>query len=225
VSQNGDPEKTYNIPAYAEIAEAVLKDCGVTRVAVFGWSLGGYVALELAVRGVVEVRALAIAGTPPLNLVPDDFGRGYNPDSHLVLAGKQYFSRRESRDFANSATAPISEDSAFLHRNLRRTDGRARFYMLGRLGIVDWPRQMRMLSEGTIPFALLSGSDDPFLNHSYIARLKYGNLWRGGPQDIPGGRHAPFFNTPDAFNLALFTFLNDAPGMRKDTQPPDIMVV
>ena len=99
-------------------------------------------------------------------------------------------------------------------RNLKRTDGRARFYMLGRLGIVDWPRQMRMLSEGTIPFALLNGSDDPFLNHAYIARLKYGNLWRGSPQGIDGGRHAPFFNAPDAFNLALFAFLNEADEMQ-----------
>ncbi|WP_050927946.1 alpha/beta fold hydrolase [Aestuariivita boseongensis] len=210
VSSNADPETSYNIPAYAEIAETVLADCGISEVYVFGWSLGGYVALELAARGNITVKALGITGTSPLNMVPDDFGRGYNPDSHLVLASKQYFSRTESDNYANSATAPISEESAFLHRNLRRTDGRARFYMLGRLGVVDWPRQMRMLREGRIPFAILNGSDDPFLNHDYIARLKYGNLWNGSPQDIPNGRHAPFFNQPDAFNLELFRFLKSA---------------
>ncbi|MBC6440722.1 MAG: alpha/beta fold hydrolase [Rhodospirillales bacterium] len=209
VSSNGDPETTYNIAAYAEIAEAVLADCDVDNVRVFGWSLGGYVGLELAARGNVDVRALAIAGTPPLNQVPVDFGRGYNPDSHLVLAGKRYFSRQEARDFGNSATAPVSEDAVFLHRNLRRTDGRARLYMIGKLGIIDWPRQMRLLSEGKLPFALLSGSDDPFLNHDYIARLRYGNLWRGAPQDIPGGKHAPFFNKPDEFNRHLLAFLKD----------------
>ncbi len=207
VSSNADPETSYNIPAYAEIAETVLADCNVTEACVFGWSLGGYVALELAARGNITVTALGITGTSPLNMVPDDFGRGYNPDSHLVLASKQYFSRRETHDYANSATAPISEDSAFLHRNLRRTDGRARFYMLGRLGIVDWPRQMRMLREGRVPFAILNGSDDPFLNHDYIAHLTFGNIWQGAPQNIPNGRHAPFFNQADAFNLELFKFL------------------
>ena len=126
VSSNGDPEKTYNIAAYAEIAEEVLADCNVSSVQIFGWSLGGYVGLELAARGNLDVQALAIAGTPPLNQVPIDFGRGYNPNSHLVLAGKQYFSRQEATAFANSATSPVSEESAFLHRNLRRTDGRGK---------------------------------------------------------------------------------------------------
>ncbi len=210
VSANADPEQSYNMSAYAEIAEEVLADCGVSEVSIFGWSLGGYVAMELTARDNVTVTALAISGTPPLNMVPDDFGRGYNPDSHLVLSGKQYFSRTEATNYANSATAPISEESAFLHRNLRRTDGRARVYALSRLGVIDWPRQMRILSEGKIPFAILNGSDDPFLNHDYIARLKYGNIWRGAPQDIPNGRHAPFFNQPDQFDLALFAFLEHA---------------
>ena len=143
-------------------------------------------------------------------MVPEDFGNGYNPDSHLVLAGKQYFSRQEARDYGNSATAPISADSAFMHRNLPRTDGRARVYMMTKISIIDWPRQMRMLAEGRIPFAILNGSDDPFLNHGYIARLNYGSIWRGAPQDIMGGRHAPFFNKPDAFDLAFYAFLRDA---------------
>lgn len=217
VSSNGDPETTYNIAAYAEIAEAVLADSNVAETRVFGWSLGGYVGLELAARGNVTVKALAIAGTPPLNQVPIDFGRGYNPDSHLVLAGKQYFSRREATDYANSAIAPVSEESAHLHRTLCRTDGRARLYMIGKMGIIDWPRQMRLLSDGKLPFALLSGSDDPFLNHDYIARLRYGDLWRGSPQDIPGGKHAPFFNKPDEFNMRLLAFLQDADTDRTET--------
>lgn len=210
VSSNADPERSYNIAAYAEVAEAVLRDCGVSRVNLFGWSLGGYVALELAARGNVAVAALAISGTPPLNMVPDDFGKGYNPDSHLVLTSKQYFSRSEAANYAGHATAPLSEESAFLHRNLGRTDGRARVYALSKLGVIDWPRQMRMLAQGDVPLAILNGSDDPFLNHDYIARLKYGAIWRGAPQDIAGGQHAPFFNRPDQFDLALLAFLEHA---------------
>ncbi len=219
VSHNMDPETAYNVPAYAEIAETVLQSLGVDAAAVFGWSLGGYVALELAARGKIAVRALAIAGTAPLNVVPDDFAAGYNPDSHLVLAGKRFYSPQEARDFAGSATAPRSADSAFLHTTFRRTDGRTRLYMISRIGVTDWPRQMRMLREGRIPFAILNGANDPFLNHAYIRDLTYGNIWTGKPHDIPDGKHAPFFNQPELFNAALRAFLHHAASLARRPEP------
>ena len=66
---------------------------------------------------------------------------------------------------------------------------------------------MRMLREGLVPFAILNGSDDPFLNHAHIASLEYGSIWTGRPFDIAAGKHAPFFNKPAEFNDALRRFL------------------
>ncbi len=208
VSGNANPERTYNIIAYAEIAEEILATLGIESLVLFGWSLGGYVALELAARGNVTIRGLAISGTSPLNILPDDFAAGYNASSHLILSGKQHFSRTERRNYANSANSPYSAKSAFLHKNIGRTDGRARAFLMTKLNVIDWPRQMRMLREGAIPFAMFNGSDDPFLNHDYLAGLPYGNIWRGGPDDIKAGGHAPFFNEPDQFNEKFTHFLD-----------------
>ncbi|MEL6233005.1 MAG: alpha/beta fold hydrolase [Pseudomonadota bacterium] len=207
-SANADPEESYNVPAYADVAEDVLAALGANRPTVLGWSLGGYVALELTARDPAAYAGLAITGTSPLNIVPEDFARGYDASSHVVLAGKQFFTPQEQRHFAGSATAPLSPDSAFLHANINRTDGRTRSYGITKLSVVDWPRQMRMLREGTIPFAVLNGSDDPFLDHGYIAGLAYGRIWTGAPHDIPQGAHAPFFNRPEAFNAAFAAFLD-----------------
>lgn len=214
-SANADPEAHYNVPAYADVAEDVLAALGLEAPFVLGWSLGGYVALELTARNPARFSGLAITGTSPLNIVPEDFARGYDAKSHVVLAGKQYFTAEERRRFAADATAPLSPESAFMHENIDRTDGRARAYMISRLGVTDWPRQMRMLREGAIPFAVLNGADDPFLDHAYIAGLRYGAIWRGAPQDIPEGRHAPFFNKPQAFNDALAAFMAAAPRLGK----------
>jgi ABC-type branched-subunit amino acid transport system permease subunit/pimeloyl-ACP methyl ester carboxylesterase len=207
VSDNGDPENTYNILAYADIAEYVLEQLKVERPVVIGWSLGGYNALELTSRAPDKYRGLVTTGTAPLNLVPDDFARGHNARSHLILAGKQYFTNEEANLFASHATAPYSEQSRFMHQNLRRTDGRARYYMLSKLSVIDWPRQMQLLRGGALPVAIMNGDNDPFLNHQYIADIPYGNIWRGKPTDIANGRHAPFFNEPAAFNAELEAFL------------------
>jgi ABC-type branched-subunit amino acid transport system permease subunit/pimeloyl-ACP methyl ester carboxylesterase len=212
VSCNADPEAAYNIPAYADVATDVLAALGVEQPVVLGWSLGGYVGLELTARDPARFAGLCITGTAPLNIVPGDFARGYDASSHLVLAGKQYFTAAEERAYAGSATAPLTADSAFLHGNINRTDGRTRYYMIAKLGVVDWPRQMRVLRDGSLPLAILNGSDDPFLNHGYIAGLDYGRIWTGAPHDITNGKHAPFFNEPQAFNRSFAAFMTWARG-------------
>jgi pimeloyl-ACP methyl ester carboxylesterase len=147
VSDNGDPEKDYSLEAFVDVAEDVLKKRGAENPYVFGWSLGGYIAIELAARG-NPIRALSISGTPPLRLVPEDIGHGYDATSHFVLASKTFLSRTEKRAFAISTTGPKVPDTIHLHRAVGRTDGRARAYTLGKLQIVDWPRQMRFLRQG-----------------------------------------------------------------------------
>lgn len=209
VSDNADPETSYNIPAYAEVAEAVIDALALDKPVVFGWSLGGYVAMELAARENKPLAGLAIAGTSPLALAPDDVARGYDPDSHFVFAGRQYLTRAEGKIFADEACAPRENGAAYMHENFPRTDGRARAYMITKFPVVNWPRQMRMLREGRLPFAILNGHDDPFLNHAYIAGLTYGDIFRGAPYDIQGGQHAPFFNKPEAFNEAFAAFVAD----------------
>ena len=43
-----EPQRTYNIPWwYADVALEVLQRFGVDHLAVFGWSLGGHVGIEL----------------------------------------------------------------------------------------------------------------------------------------------------------------------------------
>lgn len=205
VSDNADPEQDYSVEAFADVAEDVLETLGVTNAIVFGWSLGGYIAIELAARG-YPIRALSISGTPPLRVVPEDIGKSYDATSHFALASRRFLSPSEMRDFATSTTGPRDATTKHLHRAVARTDGRARAYTLGKLPIVDWPRQMRFLRGAAVPFAILNGSKDPFLNHQYFRELKL-TQWTGEPADVVGAGHAPFLTMPEAFNARLAAFL------------------
>ena len=209
-SSNADPEKSYHISAYAAVAEQILTSLNVHNVAVFGWSLGGYIAIELAARGNVQLSALAISGTAPIKMVPDDMARGYNAQSEHHLAGKAYFSSGEEKRFFGAITGSNNAHRGLFWKSFTRTDGRARQYLISKLATINWPRQMRVITEGKVPMSVLNGRDDPFLNHSYIAALNYANLWAGSPKDISEGGHAPFLNQPDKFNQQLSKFLSDS---------------
>lgn len=124
------------------------------------------------------------------------------------MAGKLLAQKQKL--LTDNALGPKTEDSAYLHHNFSRTDGRARAFMMTKLGTINWPRQMKLLAAGEIPVAILNGADDPFLNHDDIARLSYGQLWGGAPQDIKHGLHVPFLAQPEAFNRRLRDFLHQS---------------
>ena len=88
-----------------------------------------------------------------------------------------------------------------------RTDGQAREQAFAKLKTIDWPRQMRVMRDGTVPFAMINGPGDPFINHDYCRSLTYGAIWKGAPQNVGTAGHAPFLEDPQGFNEMLRGFL------------------
>jgi ABC-type branched-subunit amino acid transport system permease subunit/pimeloyl-ACP methyl ester carboxylesterase len=206
VSPNGDPEEDYNVGAYAEIVRELVDRLKLGEPVVFGWSLGGYVALEYAAGG-NPVAALGICGTSPINKYPDDLPRGYIATPHMELAGKRFHSPHEKTDYATHTIGMKKGLEPLLWQAVWRTDGQAREQAFSKLKTIDWPRQFRLMRDGRIPFAMINGPQDPFINHAYCRSLSYGNIWRGAPQDIGDAGHAPFLEDPHRFNAMLREYL------------------
>lgn len=218
VSPNADPEDDYNVEAYAEIVADLVAQLELGEPVIFGWSLGGYVGLEYSASG-GPVAALAICGTSPVNKYPDDMPRGYIATPHMELAGKRFHSPSEKNAYATHTIGMEKGLEPLLWQAVWRTDGQAREQAFAKLKTIDWPRQTRLMRDGTVPFAMINGPRDPFINHDYCRSLPYGNIWCGAPQDVGTAGHAPFLEDPQTFNAMFRDFLRQVEAARPADVP------
>jgi pimeloyl-ACP methyl ester carboxylesterase len=202
-----DPVRSYTRPGLADAAIEVLAKLGVGDVVLLGWSLGGHIALEMVPR-LPRIRGVMISGTPPVGR-----GRmtdGFIPAPHMTLAGQEHLSPEEIDAFGH---AIFGEGFApFLREAMERTHGLARkiLFEAARAGIgVD---QRQVVETAPVPLAVVNGADDPFVRLDYLDSLRYAHLWEGECHRLPGLKHAPFWEAPEAFDPLLGQFLLDVSG-------------
>ena len=208
VSPNADPERDYNLAAYARILRDLVDRLELGDPIVFGWSLGGYVALEYAAAG-HPTKALAICGTSPIRTYPDDMPKAYIPSPHMELAGKRFHSPYEKLQYATHTVGMPKRSEPLLWQAVWRTDGQAREQAFAKLQTIDWRRQMRVAQGGQIPFAMINGTEDPFINHAYCASVEYRNAFSDGPALSEGAGHAPFLEDSDSFAEKFLMFVQE----------------
>jgi pimeloyl-ACP methyl ester carboxylesterase len=203
-----EPERTYQIPGYADVALELLANLAIDRLAILGWSLGGHIGIELLTRP-IDIVGLAITGTPPVGHNPDDFAAGFRPHPHMQLTGKRDFSAAEVVDYAHDTAGT---PAPFIEAAVRRCDGRARELMMTAALSGRGADQRRVISTSDVPIAVITGADEPFVDNGYLERFPYRNLWERTVHVIEGSSHAPFFERPDRYNVLLERFLDDCYG-------------
>jgi len=200
-----DPEATYCMTGYADVALALLAHLKIGRCAVFGWSLGGHIGIEMLSRD-VDIAGLAITGTPPIGHNPEDFAAGFKPVEHMDLTGKEQFTEADAIAYARETAG---SSAPFLEAAVRRTDGRARRLMLAAAMAGRGADQRRVVETNPTPLAVITGADEPFVDNRFLERLAYRNLWDGRVHVLERTGHAPFWERPDAFNTLFARFLGD----------------
>ena len=199
-----DPEKTYSMPGYADLAMEVMHELDVDRAAVFGWSVGGHIALELVSRfsGLV---GLMVAATPPVHPTPESFQGGFKPHPLLALLGKPDLTDEEVDVFAQGAYGEGITPA--LRKAVRRTDGRARANLFATLFDGRTSDQRDVAENALVPISFVNGAEDPIINTDYIGSLSYASLWEKHCYVLRGEGHAPFLTNPGVFNPVFDRFL------------------
>ena len=223
-SKAPDPNKSYHMRGYAELAIQVLKHLNIESVVVLGWSLGGHIGIEMidllrnpelfANSKKIELKGLMLTGTPPV-LGREQAIKGFtmaNEKSELGLAGQKDWTEDEALSFSqNSAAAGIEKFwEPWMYENARNTDPRARWVMaknlLGGVGV----DQKKVVEEEDVLIAVVNGAQEQFVDLEYLEEIKWKKLWRGECLRLEGLHHAPFWEDPERFEKVLVEFVEDA---------------
>jgi pimeloyl-ACP methyl ester carboxylesterase len=208
----GDAPDT--VVGMARDAASLIDALGLEHVDLFGFSMGGFVAQQLAVDRPELIRRLALVGTGPRGgegmgqLDPDVaplFGTPYDPQDLMWLpiffspsgksqaAGRQFLDRIRAR--AEDRDAPVSETTVAAHLAAAHEWGAAA------------PENYGYLKRICHPVLVVNGSNDivvPTVN-SYILQQ---NLSNAELILFPDSNHGSHFQFTESFNRSLIGFLD-----------------
>ncbi|MEM9105646.1 MAG: alpha/beta hydrolase [Pseudomonadota bacterium] len=206
-----DPETTYNMPGYADTALEMMSALGHDTFALFGWSLGGHIGIEMLHRS-DRLTALMISGSPPIGKEPDALSVGFKPSEHMHLAGQSEFTDEEVDAYARATCGINAPFEDFLRDAVARTDGRARELMLSKFIAGVGCNQKHTVMNSDIPFSIVNGAEEPFVNNDFVASIGLQNLWDDKLHLLEDVGHAPFWEAPELFDPLLMRFLKEHVG-------------
>ncbi|PDQ21609.1 alpha/beta hydrolase [Mesorhizobium sanjuanii] len=197
-----DPANAYTISGLAQSAAQLLDIMGIDRAVVFGWSLGGHVAIELASFH-QAVAGLMLTGAPPVSKGPFGMLRGFHAHWDMLLASKKTYSERDAERFETLCFGDTADPS--FRQTILRTDGRLRAAVTRGMFTGKGADQKQVVEQAAFPVAIVNGENDPFVRLGYFETLAYASLWEHC-HVISGAGHAPFWERPDLFNPLLARF-------------------
>lgn len=202
-----DPASGYTLTGLARSVADVAKALELDRFAVFGWSLGGHIAIEL-LHHVPGICGLMLMGAPPVARGPLGMLRAFHANWDMLLASKEQYTPRDVERYARLCYGDSPPPD--LVDDIRRTDGRLRPVFSRSMMRGDGADQKRTIERAAIPVAIVNGEHDPFIRHAYFAGLAIPTLWHDNVRIIENAGHAAFRDDAALFDSLLARFAADA---------------
>ncbi|MGX5849788.1 alpha/beta fold hydrolase [Mesorhizobium sp. PL10] len=197
-----DPATAYTVTGLAQTTARLLDLLGIDRAIIFGWSLGGHVAIELASFH-HAVGGLVLTGAPPVSRGPLGMLRGFHANWDMLLTSKKVYSERDIERFEALCFGDTASPS--FREAIRRTDGRLRAGVARSMFAGKGADQKQVVEHASFPVAVINGEHDPLVRLSYFETVAYASLWEQC-HVIPDAGHAPFWEQPELFNPLLSRF-------------------
>lgn len=208
VGRSDAPPEPYSITAMATDATIVLDAAGVESAHVLGFSMGGFIAQELALRHPGRVRSLILTGTacggresvrsaPEVIRVLEARAVKTPEEAFWMLAPYNYDS--------STSRIRLKEDLAVRLRTSLTRKG----YMAQLQGIMSWAGSHSRLRSLDVPTLVIHGENDQLIppeNGRILARV----IPNAKLVMLPGAGHRFMTDQPEAAGEAILSFLDDA---------------
>ena len=225
------PRARYTVPYFARFIERYMDDRRLRSAVVVGTSLGGRIALEVALEQPLKVRKLVLINTlglgrPKVRGAQFAYGlvslprvgeamMGFARDA-LRWASPSMVRKVAGRYAGASVDLKRAMDDAYLDdlREMYAADGFRSAYLSTVRSLIN-PRALfgghhdvsERLNELKIPVQLIWGKDDPLFPVAHAERAQ--SLIEGARLAvIEGAGHSPQAERPEEFNRVLRTFLD-----------------
>jgi len=225
------PRVRYTVPYFARFIRRYMEDRGLRSAALVGTSLGGRIALEVALEQPKMVRRLVLINTlglgrPKVRSAQMAYGLVTVPRvgeavmnfarDALTWAPATLVRRVAARYSGASADLNRTMDDGYLNdlREMYAAAGFREAYLSTIRSLVN-PRALfggdhdvtRRLNELKIPVQLIWGADDPLFPLAHAERAS-SMMGRGKLAVIYGAGHTPQAERPEEFNRVLHEFLD-----------------
>ncbi len=202
-------DQTYTLPGLAEAVSELLSTIRVLEPVVFGWSLGGHIAIEMLAHS-INMRSLLLCGTPPVGKIDgrNNMAEGFNNPPSSLPAQDRGMNKSEARSFVGRLFRGTGND--ILVGAAVRTDGRFRRRLIESSLAGLGTNQKHTIESAQIPMAIFNGAEDNLIKADFFRTVMFQDLWEDKIHAIENAGHAPFWEQPVDFNLKLGRFLSFA---------------
>jgi 3-oxoadipate enol-lactonase len=200
------PDGPYEMADYAADVVALLDRLDISRAAIVGLSMGGYITIQLLACAPERISAAVLA---------DTMGRGDTDERRRARAAQADVVRRDGLEaFADMVLPRMFAPSVFEERpalveRFRRTitSQRPHAVIAALQGLASRPEMLDALSHVRLPTLILVGSEDAATTPDDSRELA-AVIQRSELVVLPGAGHMTCWEDPVAFNRAVRDFLD-----------------
>ncbi|MGP8217115.1 MAG: alpha/beta fold hydrolase [Bacteroidia bacterium] len=193
----------YNLPGMAIVMHEFISALGLRNLVLAGNSFGGHLIYEM-LDAALPVRGIITFGAPPLG-VPPAMDKAFLPHPELGFFFTPNLTKEQINNLSKSVTG---KDAALICKLIEQSDPVFREKVAASIAVTNFKDELKVVNTSSLPFAILHGENDLFINGDYYKTYISRKIWRNSVQVIKNAGHCPQLDQPGAFNKILTDFIS-----------------